>query len=97
MYETDLHTAHCGLNNTELHFTKLEVAVGYTFNIKLCNKAGCVNRTVEHEANRRGYRKAMQPGCPCNMSNKYVETGSGAVAPSNGEGLQGRCGRVGPR
>ena len=43
------HQLHCGQNNTELHFTKLEVAVGYTFNINLCNKAGCVDKTVKHD------------------------------------------------
>ena len=49
MYDTHHQESHCGINNTKLHFIKLEVAVGYTFNIKLCNKAGCVNRTVEHD------------------------------------------------
>ena len=42
------HQLQCGHNKTELRFTKLEVAGGYTFNIKLCNKAGCDNRTVKH-------------------------------------------------
>ena len=42
------HQLHCGQNKTELQFIKLEVAGGYTFNIKLCNKAGCDNTTVKH-------------------------------------------------
>ena len=49
MYETHHEEEKCGINRTELHFTKLEVAVGYTFTIELCNKAGCVNKTVEHD------------------------------------------------
>ena len=39
----------CGANNTKLQFTKLEVAVGYTFTITVCNYAGCVNTSIEHD------------------------------------------------
>ena len=40
---------YCGSNNTKLQFTKLEVAVSYTFTIIVCNYAGCVNTTVQHD------------------------------------------------
>ena len=42
-------TIPCGANNTKLQFTNLEVAVGYTFTITVCNYAGCVNTSLEHD------------------------------------------------
>jgi len=48
-YKLISDVGECNNNETKFQFTKLEVAVGYTFVIEVCNFAGCDNTTTQHD------------------------------------------------
>lgn len=43
------NVVECKANETKFIFTRLEVAVGYTFKIEACNFAGCDTKEIEHD------------------------------------------------
>ena len=48
-YKLISDVGECCNNETKFQFTKLEVAVGYSFSIEICNFAGCDAKEKEHD------------------------------------------------